>query len=329
MCIRDSTQPDWLTGLADIYGDFFVRQYDSAQQYYRMALQYDPWYRPAFENAVQMYRRLDQTSQALKWFDQYAYFENHYPELSLLKAICLIEKDSISQGTVLFENRFGLVVGNLVMFEMITDLLDKKNHQQERARLFQLLSEIGVNNVDAMILVAKYEINRDNIEAAGKAIEKGETINPDNVSLSVQKARILYKTDKRDEAFEIFEKNLIEARDEHDNNYYYSRILASEQIELNKATNLARKAVFVSNHDLKTWMNLCYVYFQSDRYDLCRGEALKASRKYSDDPEPFYWLGMSMYREGKEEAGENLKKSIALGLKGENLETARQILNKL
>jgi hypothetical protein len=76
-------------------------------------------------------------------------------------------------------------------------------------------------------------------------------------------------------------------------------------------------------------MNLSYVYFQTGRYDLSRGEALKASQSRKDEPEPFFRVGMAMFMEEKEEARENLEKAIELGLKGEKLEIARQTLQKL
>jgi len=78
-------------------------------------------------------------------------------------------------------------------------------------------------------------------------------------------------------------------------------------------------------------MNLSYVYFQIGRYDFSWGEALKASRSHKDEPEPFFRIGIAMYMRGEEKAEvkENLEKAIELGLKGEDLETARATLKKL
>ena len=82
-------------------------------------------------------------------------------------------------------------------------------------------------------------------------------------------------------------------------------------------------------HPAPRWMNLCYVYFQAERYDLSRGEASKASRSFPYRPEPYFWIGMDMYMEGNPEARENLRKSVMLGLTGERLEQAQEVLAKL
>ncbi|MEW5993850.1 MAG: hypothetical protein AB1744_05575, partial [Candidatus Zixiibacteriota bacterium] len=146
---------------------------------------------------------------------------------------------------------------------------------------------------------------------------------------TAHRARALYYLGQRAEAFDIFERNIDSAHFNVTNNYYFSRILATEQTDLNRASNLARRAVFDSRHDLKVWMNLCYVYYQAGRYDLSRGEAGKATHKYATAPEPYFRLGMAMHKEGKEGARENLEKAIELGLRGDHLETARQTLADL
>lgn len=324
-----STQPDWLTGMADIYGDRFVRRYDSAGQYYRTALQKDRWYRPAFENAVDMYRRLKEPKKALKMFDAYPYFEQHYPEIALLKALCLVEQGDIQQGVDLFEQKFPHVRGDLARFEEITSLLDKRNRQEERTKLYRRLSRINADNAEALVLAAEFESDRADFQAALNLAEKAQSLESDYVAASAQKARALYGLGKRSEAFEIFERNLVKAEFNVDNNHYFSRILATEQVEPKRAANLARRALFDSGHDLKVWMNLSYVYFQIGRYDLSRGEAIKARNSHKEEPEPFFRIGMAMFMEEKEEARENLEKAIELGLKGEYLEIARQTLQKL
>jgi len=324
-----SSQPNWLTGMADIYADRFVREYEKADQYYRLALKEDKWHRSAFENAVQMYRRLKQPKKALGFFAAYPYFEDSYAEISLLKALCLVEDDAIKQGVDLFEKSFSLVRGDLVKFKKITSLLERKDRQEERTRLFNLLLQINSDNVDALLLAADFKYSHDDFETGLNLAEKAQSLEPGNVTASVYVARGLYGLGQRSKAFDIFERNLVEAHYNVDNNYYFSRILATEQIDVKRAANLARRAVFDSQHDLKVWMNLSYVYYMIGRYDFSRGEALKATRSHRTEPEPFFRLGMAMYKEGKEEAKENLEKAIELGLIGEDLKTARQVLQEL
>jgi tetratricopeptide (TPR) repeat protein len=321
------TQPDWLTGIADVYR--LVRRYDDADRYYRQALQYDTWYRPAFVNMIDMYRQLKQPKKELALFDAYAHFEQQYPEISLLKAVCLVESDSIQEGIRLFEQHVGQVRGNLMQFTEITTLLDKKNRQQEVAQLYHQLLQINRDNPDALVLAAEFECDQKRFETTLSLAEEALAIEPMCVSASVQKARALYGLGKRTEAFDIFETNLNVDEYNIDNNYYFSRILATEKTDLRRAVNLASRAVFDASQDLKTLMNLCYVYYQSGRYDLSRGEASKVIQKYAEEPEPYFRVGMAMYGEGRGEAKANLQKAIDLGLKGELLETARQTLEKL
>jgi len=211
----------------------------------------------------------------------------------------------------------------------MTSLLNKRDRQEERTKLYRQLSRINADNADALVLAAEFESDGADFQTALNLAEKALSLKHDYVAASVQKARALYWLGKRSEAFDIFEKYLVEAQFNVDNNHYFSRILATEQIDLQRATNLARRALFDSGHDLKVWMNLSYVYFQIGRYDLSRGEALKASHSHKDEPEPFFRIGMAMFMEEKKEARENLEKAIELGLKGEDLEIAHQTLQKL
>jgi len=324
-----STQPDWLTGMADVYADQFVRRYQKADQLYRLALKYDKWHRQALENEVNMYRRLKKPEEALQLFSAYPYFEQQYPELSLLKAVCLIENNAVRKGVELFEHNFFYVKGDLTRFKEVTSLLDKKDKPQERSRLFRMLPQINSDDADALTLAAEFESDQANYTQALNLAERAQSIDQDYIDASVQKARALYGLGQRQEAFDIFEKNIVKAQFNVANNFYFSRVLANEKTDIRRATNFARRAVFDSSHDLKVWMNLCYVYFQIGRYDLSRGEALKASHSHMNEPEPFFRIGMAMFKEEKKQARENLQKAIDLGLKGENLEIARQTLEKL
>jgi tetratricopeptide (TPR) repeat protein len=324
-----STQPDWLTGLADIYADRGVKKYDTADSYYRRALQYDQWYRPAFEHLVNMYHRLNKPQKALQVFADYPYFEQQYPALSLLKAYCLVESGSIPAGVRLFKDNFVHVRGNLTEFREMASLLWKKNALPERESLYRMLPEINGDIPDALVLAAEFECDQGDFEKAQSLAEKAAAIEPEYIPASVQKARALYGMGKRDEAIEIFERNLVQDRFDISNNYYYSRILAFDKSDSNKAANLARRALFDAPGDLKVWMNLCYVYYQIGRYDLARGEAIRAMNKYGYEPEPYYWAGMAMFMEGNKEARENLEAAIDLGLKGELLKSARETLDKM
>ncbi|HWR84142.1 MAG TPA: tetratricopeptide repeat protein [Candidatus Deferrimicrobium sp.] len=324
-----SGQIDWLTGFGDTYGADGVRMYDSAETYYQVVLKRDAWARPAFERAVRMYRGLGQTARALTYFDDYPHIEREYPELAILKAFCLAEADSVGEAVASFEKGFPYVKGNLKLFREMISLLDKRDRKDDIARLHQLLAGIREDNADALAIGAEFENDHGNFQNGLSLADSALAAEPGNVAVRAHRAHALYSLGRRDEAVAAFEKGLQEAEFNVETNYYYSQMLATEQTDLPRAANLARRAVFDSGHDLKVWMNLCYVYYQSGRYDLSRGEALKASVKYGTEPEPFYRIGMAMFMEGKSEAAQNLRKAIDLGLRGDLLGTARETLNRL
>ncbi|MEW5994965.1 MAG: hypothetical protein AB1744_11295, partial [Candidatus Zixiibacteriota bacterium] len=121
------TQPDWLGRLGDLYADRFLKQYGRAEELYRQALQWDNWHRPAFENAVQMFRTGGQPDRALKLFDEYPHFERQYPELAVLKAYCLLETGDVDAGLALFRHSYPGLRGNLDCFIEMDNLLNAKD----------------------------------------------------------------------------------------------------------------------------------------------------------------------------------------------------------
>ncbi|RKX24938.1 MAG: hypothetical protein DRP47_10625 [Candidatus Zixiibacteriota bacterium] len=322
-------QPDWLTDLADIYADRFLRRYDDADKLYRKVLEINSWYRPAFENLVAMYRRLNNTDKAVTLFNDFPHYSQQFAELALLQAICLVENNNIEEGMDLFLTRAGEVAGNLDWFRKMKKALVKKDRQKEIITLCDWLSDKSGHNPDALILAANTIGDEKQYEKAQKLAERALEFEQNNLDAKALKARSLYYLGKQDAAIEILEGN-VAINDRHiASNYFLSRFLSMEGIDPHRAGNLARKAIFDSKSALKPWVNLCYVYFQIGRYDLSRGEAGKASRSYNGEPEPLFRWGMALYMEGKEEAAEKLQEAIDLGLRGDNLREAQQTLKKL
>jgi hypothetical protein len=65
------------------------------------------------------------------------------------------------------------------------------------------------------------------------------------------------------------------------------------------------------------------------RFDLCIGEARKAISQYRNHFLPYFWAGKAGAKLHRDDVSENLNKSIELGLYGERLEEARQLLAKI
>ena len=169
-----------------------------------------------------MHRRLKQPKEALKLFKEYPQFESRYPEISLLKALCLVEAGEVGPGVSLFEKSFVYVRGNLVTFENMTSLLRRQNASEERARLYRLLPRIDDDNTDALLLASGFEIEIGEFQAALELADKALSLEGDNVAASAHKARALYGLGKRGEALKIFENNAKAGEFIVDYNYYYN-----------------------------------------------------------------------------------------------------------
>ncbi|MEA2031798.1 MAG: tetratricopeptide repeat protein [candidate division Zixibacteria bacterium] len=327
--LKYHSQPNWLIRLADIYANRFVRRYDDAEKLYRKILETNQWHKPALKKLVAMHRRLGNTNKAAALFDDYPHFPQHFPEFTLLQAVCLVENNQIDKGVKLFLTKAGKITGDLSWFRQLREALIEHDRQDKIIEAANWFGENAGQNPDALTLAASILGDEKQYEAAQKLAEQALDIEQDNLDALAYKARSLYYLGKPDAAIEILNNNA-SVNDRHiTSNYFLSRFLSMEGINSHRASNLARRAVFDSNSALKEWVNLCYVYFQVGRYDLSRGEAGKASRSYKGEPEPMFRLGMALYMEGKEEAAEKLQEAIDLGLRGDNLLEAKRTLKKL
>ena len=321
------SQPDWLTGIADVNADNFIRKYTQAERLYTRALEINHWYRPAFDKMLAMYRKLQQYPEAMALYEKYHYFEETYPLVRLNKVLILAENNQLEEALAILENNFMLAEGNLSYIREFMDIASLKGDDEVLGKALDILLTQD-SNPEALKLAAVWSCKLGNYQQGLDLCDHVLSIEDDYDSYAT-KAWALHGLGRKTEAFELFEENQIQDPNNAVTNYYHSYLLASDGIDLDRASNIARKALYNSQFDVEVWMNLCFVYYQAGRYDLCRGEATKASHTYSNRPEPFYWIGMAMVKEGKEEAKENLQKAIMLGLLGDKLETAQGLVEGL
>ena len=323
---RYPDDPEVLLGVARVCGDRQIRKYDLAEKYYRQTLELDGWNRSAFVGLREMLALRERFGDGIQLFKEYPHFEERYPEEAVAKSILLVSNGEIDAGVTLFADKIGYLKGKLSYFEHMADLLHDRSRQTEKTRIVQLLHQLNSDNHDALILAARYLSDDKAYSEALELTEKVLAENPGDIGARVQQARAWYWLGDRDEAFDLFEAVLEEARDDCDANYYFSGILAHEKIDLSRAANLARNAQFQSDRSLKYKINVSYVYFQGGRYDLSRAEASKAIKSNVDRPEGYFRMGMALYMEGDSKTRSYLEKAIELGLKGDDLETARETL---
>lgn len=321
------SQPEWLTGIADVNAALGIRKYSQAERLYTRALEINRWYRPAFDNMVAMYRRLQQYSKALAIIEKYTHFEQTYPQVRLNKALILAGNKQFEEALTILTDNYMLSRGDLSFLREFMDIASWSGNTEAVRKTIDLLLA-PEPNPRALQLAAVWACKLGDYQQGLDLTDRALSIE-DNADSYATRAWALHGLGRKNEAFELLDANRLRDRYNYATNYYHSHLLASDQIDLSRASNLARKAVFDSYADFEVWMNLCYVYYQAGRYDLCRGEALKASHKYTTQAEPLYWIGMAMEREGREAARENLQKAIMLGLTGDKLEKAQELVEKL
>ncbi|HUV29873.1 MAG TPA: tetratricopeptide repeat protein [Acidobacteriota bacterium] len=323
------SDPSWLTGLADVCARRLSALYDDAEQYYRRALQHDPYYRPALEGWVDMYQRRQMFAQARDVMKNHAPLVDAYPDLLLRQAAILARTGDLEAAKEKFRANYMHDRGDLAWYVDFADALARKDDLQGAAEVITLAVQANTENPDAYVAAGRWQADRGEYDTALVLADKGLALELENAAAGAIRAWSLCGLGETERAGEEFEQLLKSARGNVDVNTYYSRCLASTATDFRKAENLARTAVFLDGGSLASLMNLCHVYLQSDKIDFMRGEASRASHSYADSPDAYYYIGLADFRNGKPAARENLEKAIDLGLWGEKLVQAEDMLAKL
>ncbi|HVP07650.1 MAG TPA: tetratricopeptide repeat protein, partial [Candidatus Acidoferrum sp.] len=318
-------RPDWLTDLGMVCIDPAIRLYADAEKYFQQALKIDSTYVPAFEGYVSLFAVQKQYDKALAVCDRYPFFGNFYPHLAITRAVYLAYTNRVADARQLFESRIPSDKGDLTEFDRFLDALDARNATEDARATVDLMVRLNPDNADALAKAASIALDARNYQEGLNLIDRALTAEPSFGLLKAMRAQALYGLGKRDEAFKVFEEILAKDDSDVEACLQFSHILASEKIDSVRAENMAMSA-FNYEHSLRTQMNACYVYMQFGRYDLARGEALKAIGNFPNSPEPLFYVGLAMSKEGNPEFKKNLEKAVAMGLKGEDLDTAKAIL---
>lgn len=321
-----SSSPDWLTELADIYAHPSNRLYDTALKVYDDALKLDYQSRNAFEHKIQTLRYLGKYREALSEFDKYPNFERNYHQYALLKAFCLAENDQFAKAMELIKNNGGFQKGNIYPFREMATVLEKKYRNSELKELAELCAGWSAGNTDMSILAARLLSDLKSYKQALELSEQALNIEPGLIEAKVQKARALYGTGERAPGLDLFEQIEKEDQGNGELTYYFSQILAQEKIDHDHATNLARASLRSYYSDEKAFLNLCQVYAAYGDYKFAHGDALKGLSEYPQSAQLWFQLGLAAHQIGRSNFTESLKKAIDLGLGGEDLKKAKEIL---
>ncbi len=321
-------QPDWLTTMADIYAHPSIKVIDEALTTYDEALKSDKWYKDAFVHKVQFLRSLGRPKDALNQFEVYPYFDKKFHKLALLKAVCLAENNEFVESMESIESNGIYLKGNLEPFRDLANILKQKYRDDLLTKLAMICAGWAGENVDILVFAARLMADGMNFAKTGELIDQALLIEPGYLESRVQKGRALYGLGKRTEAFNLLDEVMKEDPNDGDVNYYYSKILAGEKLDVDRTTNMARSALRAYYSDEEAFINICEVYVAFGVYNFAYGDATKGTMEHPLSARLWYQLGLAAHKLGRANAEENLKKAIELGLGGDDLKTAQKILSE-
>ena len=320
---------DWLIDIADIYADPQMHEFELAEETYDMALHNDKWSGKALTNKVKMLLSLNRIKDARKAIDEFPHLLKRYAGINLLNGLVFAKSGQFDKAFEIFEKYGQQLRGELTNFHELLVTIEGSYEYEKIAELALLSSGLAKDNPDLLTFSARLFNDVGDFKKAQSDIEKALVADPDYLEARIQKARALYGLGKREQAFDIFESVLDQDPIFGDVNYYYSQILSLENIDAPKATNLARSAINVFYSSVKAHLNLSEVYFRFGKYDFAYGEASKACLQYQKSALVWYEKGRAAAQLGRKEAKPSLQKAIDLGLGGEKLIKAKELLVNL
>jgi tetratricopeptide (TPR) repeat protein len=325
------TEPEWIADIAELYAvqTIFTRS-DSADAWFMKALNSQPWRPETFASCIAMYDKLKLYGVAIEMFDTFPQYEAHQPHFRVMRAIDEVRAGKIDDGVRRFLNGFPLISGATVFADTIIQELREKDAADKLGAIYDVLSAPALHdNVDALMLLADGAFLGGDPQTSLDYCNRAEAIESANGFLLARKARALYGVGKTDESFKLFESILAEHPRTTNAYLYYSQLLANDPSQFDKAANWARAACVETDASLNEVLNLCDVYYKVGRYDLMLGEARKMLNLHPSEPDVPYWVGLGLYLNQRDSAQMFFDKSIALGLKGEKLQRAKETLAKV
>lgn len=329
LLVSHGLQSEWLSGIGDIYADWRTRDYDRAVELYSEALTIRPLYIPAYEHWVAMEMQMENWDAALKVMATYPKFVRLVPTSAMQKVITLLELGKWSQAVSLAKETLPALAGDIDRFSEIEKMLHFGKRFDDAETVMVLLRDLSDDNPDGLARVASFYADRDDEGTTLTLVDAGLTLEPENTELLVQKARGQIKSGQREQGLALLEELYAKEPGNSEVLIYLSRSMSSEKKLLRKAVNLARSAIFFDQLSIKARLNLSYVYWQMERYDLAKGEARNAISLDKTNPNAYYWFGRALFKLGDDEALGNLSKAVEFGLSGVSLKDAQGMLSRL
>jgi tetratricopeptide (TPR) repeat protein len=325
-------EPYWHLELAKVYSHTGVTLIDESERLLEKALSVNPNYKAAYSELLRMFMWKKKYQKAYEVTQKYKQFEA-YPDLALQTAIVYGYNKKMADALDLIEKNIGYASESLVYFEKFYEIIERFGSDNELGKFINLVEANSKDKVDIIIFLSKYYAEIKNYEKVLNLCQSVLAKESDNIYLKAEISRAKYYTGKKAEAIAEFEEQNKSFKTRATIGYYYSQVLADEGTDLKLAASFANLAVSVSSGGIKETINLCYIYSLEGRFDLCLGNARKASSVHKDIPEFFYYIGYSLYqlkRDNYQEISkEKLQKALDLGLRGSLKDDCLELLSKL
>ncbi|MFZ1685381.1 MAG: tetratricopeptide repeat protein [Candidatus Zixiibacteriota bacterium] len=324
ICAANKERPRWLAQVGWTYTESLGPGIESARRTFNAVLARDPMNASAFVGMVQ-------NEIATKQFPEVRYapteLVERFPEAGLWRGLEDLYYKNSTDALTHFKKSFPLAHETALAEEYLA-LLQSMGKTAEAQEIVKVCVEAAPNDPDAQLLASDHELQQGNVQSALDHAEAGLVKEPGNSRLKACKAQALYALGKKDDAIKLLQELLAKDQGDPDASLVYSRILVESGGDTMKAQNLARQAVANGKLSQRPMVNLAYVYLKTGRPDLASGAAMRAVELYPNDPEAYYYYGWSQIEAGKPGGRENIQKSISLGLTGEQLQAARELLVK-
>ncbi len=323
-----SDSPAALTRISDMLSRDHVAYINDAIKYYNLALEKSGRFLPAFENLVDLLMKLRRFDEAKALFENYPHFAKQSDLMRAKGAICLAETGFENESLPEFKSSMAGLGGNVMMVDRELRALWTRGNRELSLDLIETLIVGQEENAEALAIGAQWSAEYGESEKALELATKSSEMPFTTLSSKIQKARALNLTGQKKSGYKLFDQLGSKNESNPELSLYHSQALARDKKSPRKAANLARSSLTINRHTLYAFLNICEVYFSQKRYDLALGQARQAVKLFPSQPRAYYYMGLAADNEKRDEAIGALEQAIKLGLSGERLKRANEILNK-
>ncbi len=330
LALKDhSDDPVWVSG----FGDALPRNksgLERASKYWQSSLEINKNYYPALTSWINNLETGRLYEKALAILSKHSELVNSYEPLLIRQAILNLRtnlnKETIEQFFLsTLHNR-----GSIESYRTAAAIVDRKGDRALTELFATKLIELNQTLPGLYQIASSIWSELADHETARKIAGAGLKIDKNHAGLLALEARSIYAGGDVEKGIQVFEDIIKKNNGSPDAELLYSKSLAETGgVDGRRAQNHARRAVFLSRSTEQSLVNLSYVNFRFGDYKLSRGDARRTIGTYPESAEAHYYIGASNFEIDRKNVKIFLDKAIELGLRGDKLEHARNILSQL